>query len=204
MSAQSSYAKPELANENAGQQRYSLRLLLKQVREDWRGHWCDWTLPGFRALAVHRFGQWAYNVHSRVLRRIMPRIYVFCYRYVRNHYGIELHRTTKIGRRVLIGHQGGIVVHPASEIGNDCVLRQNVTIGAASIETVNRGPILGNRVEIGCGAVIMGSIVVGDGVRIGPNAVVTTNVPPDSTVVVEPPRVVQLKKRDRLPSIKPQ
>jgi len=202
MSVESSCAKPELAKEKTAQQSYSFKLLVEQLKEDRRAHRCDSTLPGFRALAVHRFGQWADNVHPRLLRRILSRLYVCCYRYIRNHYGIELPRTTKVGRRVNIGHQGGIVVHPASEIGDDCILRQNVTIGAASVETVNRGPILGNRVELGCGAVVIGGVVVGDDVRIGPNAVVTRNVPPGSTVVAQPPRIVFLRKRSGLPPTK--
>jgi serine O-acetyltransferase len=202
MSVESSCAEPGLAKEKAAQQRYSLKLLVEQLKEDRRAHQCDSTLPGFRALAVHRFGRWADTVQPRLLRRILSRFYVCCYRFIRNHYGIELPRTTKVGRRVNIGHQGGIVVHPASEIGDDCILRQNATIGAASVETVNRGPILGNRVELGCGAVVLGGVIVGDDVRIGPNAVVTTNVPPGSTVVAEPPRIVHLRNRGGSPPAK--
>jgi serine O-acetyltransferase len=200
MILESTDAKKELANKSVREQKYSLKLLLQQIREDWRAHWCDWTLPGFRALAVHRFGQWAVGVWPGPLRRLVWRIYIFCYRYVRNHYGIELHQTTKVGRRVLIGHQGAIVIHPASEIGDDCILRQNVTLGAAGTENVKHGPILGKRVELACGAVVLGRVVIGDDVRIGPNAVVTTNIPAGSTVMAPPPRVVQFRKRIVPPS----
>ena len=74
-------------------------------------------------------------------------------------------------------------------------MRQNVTIGAANEETVDRAPVLGNRVDVGCGAVIIGGIVIGDEVRIGPNAIVTMNIPAGSTVVAPAPRIIQLKKR---------
>jgi serine O-acetyltransferase len=168
--------------------------LFELIREDYRVHQSDWTLPGFRAVAVHRFGVWSRGVHPRLLRAPFSVIYKSLYRYVRNHYGIELPRTTQVGRRLTIGHQGGIVIHPVARIGNDCIIRHNVTLGAATVETVQRGPTLMDRVEVGCGAVIMGNIVIGDDVRIGPNAVVTMNVPAGSTVVASPPRIVQLKK----------
>jgi len=177
----------------------SLREFITQIGEDYRMHQRDWTLPGFRALVVHRFGVLVGGVRSGLLRGILSRLYRFLYVYIRNHYCIELPRTTKVGRRLTIGHQGGIVIHNSSHIGDDCIIRQNVTLGAASVETVQHGPTLMNRVEVGCGAVIMGNIVIGDDVRIGPNAVVTMNIPAGSTVVAPPPRIVQLSKRP-LPS----
>jgi serine O-acetyltransferase len=173
----------------------SLKQFITQIREDYRMHWRDWTLPGFQAVAVHRFGVWVGGLRPRLLRGILNRLYRFLYVYVRNHYGIELPRTTTVGRRLNIGHHGGIVIHGSSHIGDDCIIRQSVTLGAASVETVQHGPTLMNRVEVGCGAVIMGNIVIGDDVRIGPNAVVTMNIPAGSTVVAPPPRIVQLSKR---------
>jgi serine O-acetyltransferase len=106
-------------------------------------------------------------------------------------YGIELRRSTKVGRRLLIGHQGGIVIHPQAEIGDDCTIRQNVTIGATTFQHVNDAPTLGSRVNIGAGAVILGRIHVGDDVRIGPNAVVTTDVPAGVAAFAPPARVMR-------------
>jgi len=115
------------------------------------------------------------------------------YRYVRNHYGIELPATTKVGRRLLLGHQSGIVIHPHAEIGDDCMIRQNVTIGAATPDRVlQEAPTLGNGVQVGVGAVIVGRVTIGDGVRIGPTAVVLTNVAAGASVFVVPPRIIQL------------
>jgi serine O-acetyltransferase len=172
----------------------SLRQFIAQIGEDYRVHQRDWTLPGFRAVAVHRFGVWRRGLHPRLLRAPFSVIYNSLYRYVRNHYGIELPPTTQVGRRLEIGHQGGIVIHPRATIGNDCIIRQNVTLGAASVETVQHGPTLMDRVEVGCGAVIMGNIVIGNDVRIGPNSVVTMNIPAGSTLVGSPPRIVQFEK----------
>jgi serine O-acetyltransferase len=110
------------------------------------------------------------------------------YRYVRNHYGIELPATTIVGRRVLIGHQSGIVIHGRAVIGDECVLRQNVTIGAAIIQ--DAAPTLGRRVQVGTGAVIVGGVTIGDDTRIGPNVVIMTDVPSGVTVFVDRPRRV--------------
>ncbi len=168
--------------------------LVESIREDYP-RYRDWTMPGFRALAVHRFGVWVESVgQPRLLHWFLFRIYRFLFVYVRNHYSIELHHTTKVGRRLLIAHQGGIVIHHLSEIGDDCLIHQNATLGAATDDTIDRCPILGNRVEVGAGAALVGGVVIGDDVRIGPNVVLTMSVPAGSTVVAPPPRIFQLKK----------
>ena len=168
--------------------------LLELLREDYTVHQRDWTLPGFRAVAVYRFGVWASGLHPRLLRMPFSFIYNTLYRYVRNHYTIELPRSAKVGRRFRIGHQGGISIHSRSVIGDDCLIRQCATLGAASVESAAFGPILKNRVEIGVGVVIMGAVVIGDDVRIGANAVVTTNVPDGASVVAPASRIIQFRK----------
>lgn len=150
----------------------------------------DWTQPGFRAVAVYRFGAWALRLRSPVLRAVLGRIHLSLFRYVRNHYSIELPCTARIGRRFRIGHQGGIVVHHNAVIGDDCVVRQNVTIGATTRRRGQEAPSLGDRVSVAAGAVLIGRIRIGDGVRIGPNAVVMTDVPDGSTVFAPASRVV--------------
>jgi serine O-acetyltransferase len=175
----------------------TLRVLFDLIREDYRTHQHDWTMPGFRAIAVHRFGVWTRGLNLRLVRGPLSLIYRVLNRYVRNHYSIELPVTAKIGRRVRIGHQGGIVIHWLSQIGDDCTIIQNVTLGAATEETIYRGPVLGKRVMVGCGAAIIGGVVIGDDVRIGPNAVVTMNIPAGSTVAAPAPRVVQFSSLAR-------
>jgi serine O-acetyltransferase len=170
--------------------------LWRQIREDWETHYKDWTLPGFRAVAVYRFGNWLTHRSEGGVRSFLFALYRVMYRFVRNHYGIELRETTKIGRRFVVGHQSGIVIHPTSEFGDDCVIRQNVTVGAAGAAQNGRigdGPKFGHRVDVGAGAVIVGKITIGDGVRIGPNAVVTRSVPAGATVFAEAPRVIQMR-----------
>jgi len=167
---------------------------LEQIREDWSVYQRDWTRPGFRAVAVHRLGVWLRNVRPKVLRAPLSIFHRMMYRYVRNHYGIELPSTTIVGCRFIIAHQGGIVIHPHAEIGDDCLIRQNVTIGAVSNDRWWEAPKLGHRVQVGCGAAILGKVVIGDGTRIGPNAVVMTNVPAGAIVFVTPSRIIRLQK----------
>jgi len=167
--------------------------LYEQIREDLTVHYGEWDRPGFRALAVHRFGAMLKDKQG-LLWRLLSFIYRFMFRYIRNHYGIELPATTIVGRRFLIGHQHGIIIHPNAEFGDDCIIVQNVTIGNVAVGRKNSGPKFGHRVEFGAGAVILGSITVGDDVRIGPNAVVITDLPAGSRVFVDPPRMMQMKK----------
>lgn len=181
--------------------REEFQRFVEQVREDYRTHCCDWTAPGFRAVALHRFGVWAETVgRPWLLHAVLRLIYRVLYVHVRNHYTIELPLRTKVGRRLIIAHQGGIVIHSFSRIGDDCLIHQNVTLGSPTVETILHAPILGNRVEVGCGAAIIGKVVIGDDVRIGPNAVITMNVPAGSTVVAAAPRVVKLRRPAPSPS----
>lgn len=172
--------------------------LWAQIQEDWRSNGRDWTAPGFRALAVHRFGAWRATLRPAILRKPLSLIYYMLYRYIRNQYGIELWYTTTIGRRVRISHQSGIVIHPRAVIGDDCLIRQNVTLGAVGGARHSRAgeeaPTLGRDVEIGAGAVIVGKVKVGDHARIGPNVVITMNVPEGATVFAEPPRIMRARK----------
>src|SRR6185503_18730296 len=156
---------------------HDLQDLWKQLREDWTVHGCDWTRPGFRAVATHRVGNWLIKRKSRIVRKVLWFLYRALHRYIRNHYGIELYHSTKIGRRVIFGHQSGIVIHPLAEIGDDCLIRQNVTIGAASDAQPRQAPKICARVTVGCGAVIIGNVTIGEGATIGPNTVVMTDVP---------------------------
>ena len=152
-------------------------------REDYTTHGSDSTLPGFRALAFHRFGVWRLRVRPRLLRAPLTLVYRRLYRRARNRYGIEIPHSVAIGRRVRIEHQGGIVVHGSAVIGDDVIIRQGVTIGNRHLDRPDDAPVIGNRVNIGSGAVILGAITIGDDVSIGSNSVVLDDVPAGSTVV---------------------
>jgi serine O-acetyltransferase len=183
----------------------SLGALWALVREDLRYNGAvSW--PGFQALAVHRFGVWKDGIGSKPLRVPVTIVYRIAYAFVRNFYGIELPLTTRIGRRLFVGHQHGIIVHHNAVIGDDCLIRQGVSIGqerptpGVPIGEVP-GPKLGNRVEVGAGAMIIGNVTIGDGVRIGPNAVVMTNVPAGAIVTAPLSRIMVPPKRKPKPAL---
>jgi serine acetyltransferase len=164
--------------------------LWEQIREDWEAHGRDWTKPGFRAVAIHRFGAWRMSLHPKLVRAPFSVAYRWLYRRVRNHYGIDLPYTVRLGRRVAIEHCGAIVIHGLARIGDDCVIRQGVTIGNRRKEFPFDAPELGARVDIGAGAKLLGKISIGDDARIGANAVVLSDVPAGATAVGIPARVL--------------
>jgi serine O-acetyltransferase len=165
--------------------------LWTQIHEDWVAHGQDWTKPGFRAVAAHRFGVWRMQVQPKVLRAPLSMLYKALYRHIRNVYGIDLPYTVQWGRRAIIEHQSAIVIHGHSRIGDDCILRQGVTLGNRYLDRPTEAPTLGNRVNIGAGAKILGGITLGDDVSIGANAVVLTDVPAGQTAVGIPARILK-------------
>jgi serine O-acetyltransferase len=160
--------------------------MLSLVREDFAAHGRDWTKPGFRALAIYRFGVWRMGVSPKLARAPLTLLYRFLYRRVRNVYGIELPYSATIGRRVVIEHQSGVVVHGATVIGDDCIIRQNCTFGIQRMNELTKAPMLGRGVNVGAGAVILGDVVIGDFATIGANAVVLIDVPAGALAVGVP------------------
>jgi serine O-acetyltransferase len=176
--------------------RISFRELKELLREDYATNdrsGLKWTFltPAFQALLAYRLGVWCNGIGPAPLR-VPVRLAVGALAFlVRNFYGIELYPTAWIGRRLRIAHQHGIVLAQQVVIGDDCLVRQGVTIGAAGgRDEAARPPRLGNRVEVGAGAVLAGPISIGDDVRIGPNAVVMTDVPAGSIVTAPPSRIM--------------
>jgi serine O-acetyltransferase len=163
---------------------------IAQIREDYTAHGRDWTKPGFRAVAVHRFGNWRMNVQPKLLRAPLSVLYRAMFRRCRNRYGIEIDYAVRLGRRVIIEHQNGIVIHGNSVIGDDCVVRQGVTLGIKSTDRPDEAPVLGRRVDIGAGAKILGPVRIGDGAKIGANAVVLCDVPANAIAVGVPARII--------------
>lgn len=162
--------------------------LCAQIAEDYNAHGREWTKPGFRSVAVHRFGVWRMTVNNRLLRAPLSMLYRWGYRHCRNVYGIELPYTVGLGRRVVIEHQGGIVVHGRSRIGDDCIIRQNCTLGIRRMSELDKAPTLEAGVSVGAGAVILGAVTLGEGCAIGANAVVLQDVPPGALAIGVPAR----------------
>lgn len=164
--------------------------LFALIAEDWRAHGRDWTRPGFRAVAVHRFGVWRMGVRPKLLRAPFSLLYRMLFRRCRNIYGIELPWSVQLGRGVVIEHQGGIVIHGASVIGDRCILRQGCTLGIRRLSDTAAAPLLEEGVELGAGAVLLGRIRIGRGARIGANAVVLEDVPAGAMALGVPAKIV--------------
>ncbi len=139
--------------------------------------------PGFHALLLHRFSHWLWQIRLRWLGRLMSHLGRFLT-------GIEIHPGATIGHCVFIDHGMGVVIGETAEIGDGCTLYHGVTLGGTAWDKGKRHPTLGKGVVIGAGAKVLGPIVVGDGARIGSNAVVVKNVPAGATAVGIPARII--------------
>ncbi|HEY9611705.1 MAG TPA: serine O-acetyltransferase [Chroococcales cyanobacterium] len=171
--------------------------LWQQIKEDWIAHGRDWTKPGFRAVAVYRFGVWRMKIKSLILRAPFSILYRALFRKIRNTYGIELPYSAQLGRRVVIEHQSCIVIHGDCVIGDDCIIRQGVTMGNRYLDRAFDAPKLGKRVNVGAGAKLFGNITIGDDASIGANAVVLTDVPVGATAVGIPAKIINSKKSEQ-------
>ena len=140
--------------------------------------------PGVKAVFYHRRAHWCYEQNLMFLARMISQI-------SRHRTGIEIHPGAKIGRRLVIDHGMGIVIGETAEIGDDCLIYHGVTLGGTGKDSGKRHPTIGNNVLIGTGAKVLGPFKVGDNSRIAANSVVLSEIPPDSTAVGIPARVVR-------------
>jgi serine O-acetyltransferase len=163
--------------------------LLALLREDLRTHGGCLLEQGFWAIAVHRFGNWRMGL-PKPLRAPLSLLYGFLYKWVEWTCGISLPYTVRLGRRVRIWHHGGIILH-ARSIGDDVSIRQNTTFGLVHQDRPLEIPTIEDRVDIGCGACVLGNITLGHDSRIGANAVVIADIPAGSTAVGVPARVIE-------------
>lgn len=163
--------------------------MFNNIRADFRAHGSQWDSQGFWAMVVYRFGRWRYEVRPALLRKPLSLVYRVLYKLVQVVAGIEFPCEVVVGRNFVIDHFGGIVVSGFARFGDNCRIRTGVVIGLARVEDPCAAHI-GNNVDIGAGAKLLGRIVIGDNVSIGANAVVITDVPADCIAVGVPARVV--------------
>ena len=142
--------------------------------------------PGFHAVLCHRLAHRLYKANWPLIPRVISQI-------ARFFTGVEIHPGAKIGRRFFIDHGMGVVIGETTEIGDDVLLYQNVTLGGTGNEQGKRHPTLGNNVVVGTGAKVLGGIRIGNDVKIGAGSVVVRPVPDHSTVVGIPGRVVRFR-----------
>ena len=135
--------------------------------------------PGPRAIFLHRLAHFFYGLKLFFIARLFSES-------ARLLSGIEIHPGARIGRRLVIDHGMGVVIGETTEIGDDCILFQGVTLGGVKFEPIKRHPTLGHRVVVGAGAKVLGPIHLGNDSRVGANSVVTRAVPEGVTVVGMP------------------
>jgi serine O-acetyltransferase len=148
---------------------------------------------GFWALLVYRFGHARFVIRNKIVRAPWTIAYVILNKISEVCSGIVIGATATIGRRLSIEHHGCIVIHGAVVMGDDCLIRQGVTIGNSGIDDPLVAPTIGHRVQFGAGAKVLGPIRVGNDVIIGANAVVVRDVPDFAVVVGVPARVIKMR-----------
>ena len=161
-----------------------------QARDPAARSWLEILLlyPGIKAVRSHRLAHWCYRHNLKFLARAISQR-------SRRRTGIEIHPGATIGRRLVIDHGMGIVIGETAEIGDDCLIYHGVTLGGTGKDVGKRHPTIGNNVLIGTGAKVLGPFKVGDNSRIAANSVVLSEIPPNSTAVGVPARVVKVDGR---------
>src|ERR1700755_2666302 len=159
--------------------------MFKNLRSDLRAYDGDWAAQGFWVMIVYRFGRWRYGVKPAILRKLFSLIYKVMFKFIQIVTGIELPCEADVGRNFVIDHFGGIIISGYAKFGNDCRIRNGVVVGLRRIEE-KVAPVIGNNVDIGAGAKLLGPITIGDTVIIGANAVVWSDVPANSIAVGVP------------------
>jgi len=166
--------------------------MFEDIRADFRAHGRRLGAQGFWAMLVYRFGRWRYSVRPAPLRKLCSLVYHVLFKLVQVLTGIELPCEVQVGRNFVIDHFGAIVVSGYAKFGDDCRIRTGVVVGLARTDDPC-APQIGNNVDIGAGAKVLGRITVGNNVRIGANAVVLQDVP-DDCVAAGVPAVIRARR----------
>lgn len=165
---------------------------LQLLREDLRTHDGNVFEQGFWAVAVHRFGNWRMGFRWKVVRAPLTLLYLFLFKWVEWTCGITLPYTTKMGRRVRLWHHSGMILH-ARSIGDDVHIRHNTTFGVLRRDHNTAIPVIGDRVEMGCGVSVLGGVRIGSDAVIGAHSLVISSIPDGAVAVGVPASVI--KKR---------
>jgi serine O-acetyltransferase len=166
--------------------------MFANIRQDLRSHGGDWGAQGFWAMVIYRFGRWRYTVRPALVRKFFSLLYKIAYKFIQIITGIELPCEVEVGKNFVIDHFGGIVISGYAKFGDDCRIRNGVVVGLRRIEEPI-APVIGNNVDIGAGAKLLGPITIGNNVAIGANAVVITDIP-DDCLAIGVPAVIKTRK----------
>jgi serine O-acetyltransferase len=140
---------------------------------------------GYKAVRKYRRAHW-FQIHNMkfIARWLSQR--------ARNKTGVEIHPGATIGKGLVIDHGMGVVIGETTVIGDNCLIYQNVTLGGTGKDQGKRHPTLGDNVMVGSGAKVLGPFKVGDNSRVAANSVVLSEIPPNSTAVGVPARIIRI------------
>jgi serine O-acetyltransferase len=162
--------------------------MFDNIRNDFRAHNRDWGAQGFWVMVVYRFGRWRYGIKLPILRKPFSFIYKLLFKFIQIITGIELPCEVQIGRNFVIDHFGGVIISGYAQFGDNCRIRNGVVVGLRRVDE-KFAPIIGDNVDIGAGAKVLGPIRIGNNVVIGANAVVLSDVPDDSVAAGVPAQI---------------
>jgi serine O-acetyltransferase len=174
--------------------------MFENIRDDFRAHNRDWGAQGFWVMVVYRFGRWRYGIKPVILRKPFSFIYKVLFKFIQVITGIELPCEVQIGRNFVIDHFGGIIISGFAQFGDNCRIRNGVVVGLRRVEEKS-APNIGDNVDIGAGAKVLGPIRIGNNVVIGANAVVLSDVPDNSIAVGVPAQVKPRPSQIPCPSV---
>src|SRR5450631_1711112 len=137
--------------------------MFDNIRDDFRAHGRNWGAQGMWVMLVYRFGRWRYGIKLALARKFCSLIYKILFKFVQIITGVELPCEAVVGRNFVIDHFGGIIISGYAVFGDNCRIRNGVVVGLRLVED-RRAPRIGNNVDIGAGAKILGPIVIGDNV----------------------------------------
>lgn len=166
--------------------------MFDNLRDDLRAYGGQFGAQGFWVMVVYRFGRWRYGVRPLLLRKACSVVYRIMYKLVQILTGVELPCEVEVGRNFVIDHFGGIVISGFARFGNNCRIRNGVVVGLARVDDPC-APVIGDNVDIGAGAKVLGRIRIGNNVLIGANAVVTRDIP-DNSIAVGVPAIVKPRR----------
>jgi len=166
--------------------------MFENIRQDLRAHGGAWGAQGFWVLVVYRFGRWRYGVRPAFVRKIFSLLYRIAFKLIQIVTGVELPCEVQIGRNFVIDHFGGIVISGYAKFGDNCRIRNGVVVGLRRVDEPG-APAIGDNVDIGAGAKLLGSIAIGNNVVIGANAVVLDDVP-DNCIATGVPAVIKPRR----------
>lgn len=169
--------------------------MFENLREDLKTYEGNWGAQGFWVMVTYRFGRWRYSIKQRWLRMPFSLMYKILYKLTQVLTGVELPCEVEIGNNFRIDHFGDIIVSGYARFGDNCVIRNGVTVGLQRVDEPI-APRIGDNVDIGAGAKILGNITIGNHVSIGANAVVIEDVPENSLAVGVPARIISKKQKE--------